>query len=81
MYTPSTDIIDSAIGRSTGDHLLSIQPEPSFRNHDREGLHHTFGPNEMNMVAEGYYASRLVEIIRSDKDIKMPVAALAQDTI
>ncbi len=29
---------------------------------------------EMNMVAEGYYASRLVEMIRADKDLKMPVA-------
>jgi glycerol-3-phosphate dehydrogenase (NAD(P)+) len=29
---------------------------------------------EMNMVAEGYYASRLVEMIRFEKDIKMPVA-------
>lgn len=29
---------------------------------------------EMNMIAEGYYATRLVEMIRSEYDVKMPIA-------
>lgn len=29
---------------------------------------------EMSMVAEGYYATRLVELIRSEYEVKMPVA-------
>ena len=29
---------------------------------------------EMNMVAEGYYAAKLIREVRSEKEVKMPIA-------
>ena len=69
------DITDSAY---LGDLLVTTYSQFSrnrlFGNMIGKGYSIRSAQMEMNMVAEGYYASRLVELIRSDKDIKMPVA-------
>lgn len=70
------DINDSAY---LGDLLVTAYSQFSrnrmFGNMIGKGYTVRSAMFEMNMVAEGYYASKLIHEIKKDKSVKMPIAA------
>lgn len=69
------DINDSAY---LGDLLVTAYSQFSrnrmFGNMIGKGYTVRSAMLEMNMVAEGYYAAKLIQLVRKEKEIKMPIA-------
>jgi glycerol-3-phosphate dehydrogenase (NAD(P)+) len=74
VHPVKRDINDSAY---LGDLLVTAYSQFSrnrmFGNMIGKGYTITSAMLELNMVAEGYYATRLVQLIASQKDVKMPI--------
>jgi glycerol-3-phosphate dehydrogenase (NAD(P)+) len=75
VYPLKRDINDSAY---LGDLLVTAYSQFSrnrtFGNMIGKGYTVNSAMLEMNMVAEGYYAARLIREVRKEKEVKMPIA-------